>query len=387
LYYNLARMRQKALILFVLLSSVAGAQNIDFTKESSLGNLFIRMYGEVHYTQSLGNGVQNKGQFDAKRIVALFGYQFDRNTQFLTEWELEHANEIFLEQAFIKHRIKSNLSLKAGMLLIPMGLVNENHEPNNFFSVDRPFIDKVIVPTTWRDIGAGITGILPGSGLRYQAYLVNGLISYKDGNAKFAGSNTYRSGRQKGSKSLLSGLPALSAQLEYFGLSNTKIGLSIYSGESNTDAYGDLVSLDEQAIARADSTKVFTNMLGFHFSRNTEKWTVRTQVIYAHNSGVDAYNTRTGADLGRSSLGMYVEVGRPFTKNDKWRIFSRFSYLDTDLTSTELVNEKNKGLNHILTSGFNYMAAQGAVFKLEGQWTQLLNSPDFSINAGIGVWF
>lgn len=374
------------LTILILISAICSAQNIDFTKKSTTGNLFIRMYGEVHYYQPIGGDTYNQGQFDAKRIVALFGYQFDRKTQFVTEWELEHADEIFLEQAFIKHRVAGNMSIKAGMILIPMGIINENHEPNNYYSVDRPVIDRLLVPTTWRDIGIGITGLIPDSDIKYQAYLVNGLLGYADGSPRFKSSNNFRSGRQKGSKTIFSGLPALSTQIEYFGFENGKIGLSWYAGKSNTDAYSGIEKTNEFLTDQADSTTVFTNMLGLHSSFQMGKLNLKSQLIYSHNSGVEEYNAKGNTDLGKSSLGLYVEAGIPITKNEKWIPFLRYSYIDSNLDIGE-VNGVNKGLNHYITTGINYMAAQGAVFKIDGQWSNIHLDSQFQLNAGIGVWF
>ena len=378
----------KASLFFLLVfsSTVSFGQNIDFTKQSTLGNLFIRMYGEVHYIQPVTSGIADQGEIDAQRIVALFGYQFDRKTQFVTEWELEHADEIFLEQAFIKHRVANNLSIKAGMILIPMGLVNEYHEPNNFYSVDRPLIDRVLVPTTWRDIGIGITGLMPASNLRYQLYLVNGFLSYSDGNALFNSRTNFRSGRQKGSQGIFSGAPGISGQLEYFGFENGKIGISAYSGRSNSTAFDGIDTSDESLVSFADSTTVYTNMIGLHGSFTFDKLTLKSQLIFAVNGNVDEYNAVGNTDLGRSSIGGYAELGYPLDEKDKWFVFGRYSYLDS-LLNIGNVNGINQGQNHILTTGINYFAAKGAVFKLDGQWTNLNADSQFIISSGIGVWF
>jgi hypothetical protein len=375
-------------IIFLLFSCAysAQAQNIDFTKNSSLGNLYIRMYGEVHYYQPLKSQTFDQGQFDAKRIVALFGYQFDRKTQFVTEWELEHANEIFLEQAFIKHRIGRNVSIKAGMILIPMGIINEYHEPNNFYSVDRPFVDKTLVPSTWRDIGVGINGLIPTADLRYQLYLVNGLLGYKEDSGKFNMAQNYRSGRQKGSKTIFSGLPALSGQLLYYGMANSKLGLSVYMGQSNSDAYKGLNRDNETLVASADSTVVFTSMVGGHFSSTFDKWNIKTQLISAVNGNTNAYNQKTGSDLSKYTLGFYTELGRSIDEADKWLVFARYGLLDYALEKGK-VNGTNVGLDHIVTFGVNYFAAKGAVFKVDFQTRNLHETPEYSINSGIGVWF
>jgi len=362
------------------------SQNIDFESDKSLGNLFIRMYGEIHYYQPIDNQIYKQGQFDAKRIVALFGYQFNRNTQFITEWELEHADEIFLEQAFIKHRIGSHISLKAGMLLIPMGNINELHEPNNFFSVDRPYIDKVLVPTTWRDIGVGVTGLLPSWDLKYQAYLVNGLLGYSEGSAKFNADKNYRSGRQKGSKTIFSGSPALSSQIEYYGFESGKIGLSWYSGRSNSDSFKGIDRNNEGLVSSADSTTVYTNMFGLHANFEFNRFTLRSQLIYSINNGTEAYNKKGQTDLGARALGFYLEAGMPFTSDKKWSTFSRYSYIDSILENENL-NGVNLGLDHIFTVGVNYKPVEGVIFKIDGQWTNIHINANFQINSGIGVWF
>ncbi len=375
------------LLCLVFLSHLS-AQTIDFENDRSIANLFIKMYGEIQYYQEVDTDTYRPGKLDAKRVVALFGYQFSRNTQFITEWELEHGNEMFVEQAFIKHKLKNNLSLKAGVLLIPMGNINENHEPTNFFSVDRPIIDRNLVPSTWRDIGIGVTGVFPTASLKYQAYLVNGLVGYKEGEGLFQASNTFRGGRQKGIKTILSGMPSFSGQLEYFGLSKTKIGLSIYSGLSNTDAYSGLPKDNSPAVLSADSTVVYSTMTGLHANSVIGQNVVRGQLIYNVNAdNVYAYNAKTGSDLGKSQLGAYVEYGRYFDKDQQWMGFLRYSYFDENLINTDLINTWKD--HHYFTFGFNYQPVNGALFKIDAILYDFDRPEDrrLFINTGIGVWF
>ena len=111
-------------------------------------------YGELTYNQPEGNN----GELDVQRLVLLFGYQFNEKTQFVTEVEFEHVQEVFIEQAFINYAIAPNVSLRGGLMLVPMGIINEFHEPTTFNGVERPEVDNVIVPSTWREIGIGVTG-------------------------------------------------------------------------------------------------------------------------------------------------------------------------------------------------------------------------------------
>ncbi len=375
-------------ILFLLIVGFGKAQTINFDTDRSISNLYIKMYGEIQYYQPVNLDQYAVGKFDAKRLVALFGYQFNKNTQFITEWELEHANEMFVEQAFIKHKLRRNTNLKAGMILIPMGLVNENHEPTQFSSVERPIIDKLLVPTTWRDIGIGLQGIWTNTSIKYQAYLVNGLVGFKNDTGLFRSTDTYRGGRQKGIKTIMSGLPAFSGQLEYFGLQQTKIGLSVYSGFSNTDAYNGLDRKDVESIASADSTRIYSTMIGLHMTTSWKRLNVKLQAIVSVNNNTDAYNQRTGKDLGKVQSGAYIELNRPVTKNNKLVLFSRYSYFLPELGETEQSNSEFVQ-HHYWTNGMYYTLAKGAMLKLDLQWRDFQNRDEdlMTINTGIGVWF
>ena len=144
--------------------------------ESKQGGLVMGAYGEVHYEQPFGNNTKYNGDMDAERMVLLFGYKFDKKTSFITEIEIEHIKEVFLEQAYLNYQAKPWLNVQAGLLLIPMGLMNEYHEPTIFNGVNRPTLANALYPSTWREIGAGVAGNLPNAAIRYQLYAVNGPI-------------------------------------------------------------------------------------------------------------------------------------------------------------------------------------------------------------------
>ena len=135
--------------------------------------LTIGGYGQVDYNQPEGEN----GTLDVHRIVLLLGYKFNDRVQFVTEIEYEHVKEVFIEQAFLSYSLNDNLNIRGGLMLVPMGIVNEYHEPTTFNGVERPNVDKSIVPTTWREIGIGISGRINEASLRYQAYIFNGFVS------------------------------------------------------------------------------------------------------------------------------------------------------------------------------------------------------------------
>lgn len=147
------------------------------------GHLKIGGYGEVHYNQPMSSDVMKNGTLDVHRFVMMMGYQFNDRLQFVTELEFEHVKEFYVEQAFLQYKLNKFINLRGGLILTPMGIVNEYHEPTAFNGVERPQIDNNISPTTWREVGFGITGVILPASLKYQAYVMNGFNSFDIGRA------------------------------------------------------------------------------------------------------------------------------------------------------------------------------------------------------------
>ena len=162
-------------------------------------------YGEMLYNQPEGDN----GTLDVQRLVILAGYKFDDKIQFVTEIEFEHVQEVYVEQAFVNYNVANNVNLRGGLMLVPMGIINEYHEPTTFNGTNRPSMDKSIIPTTWRELGIGVSGKFNSLSLGYQAYIFNGFKSVnsdKLGNVTgglLGGANGLRGGRQKGIESTI----------------------------------------------------------------------------------------------------------------------------------------------------------------------------------------
>jgi hypothetical protein len=139
---------------------------------------------------------------------------------------LEDAGELELEQAYIDFLLKRSFNLRAGMVLVPVGIINERHEPPVFNGVERPFVDTVIVPTTWFDVGVGVHGEV-GNGFRYRAYAMAPLDALE-----FSAEDGIREGRQKGSQANVRNL-AFTARGEYVGVRDLTLGASVWTGESS----------------------------------------------------------------------------------------------------------------------------------------------------------
>lgn len=379
-------MRLSIFLLFCFSSLCLQAQRIDFESDPDK-NLFIKLYGEVHFNQPINKNVREFGVFDVHRLVTLFGYQFNKNTQFVSEIEFEHGDEVFVEQAFIKHKLVSNISLRAGMILVPMSIVNVNHEPTAFNGVERPLVDKHIIPSTWRSIGIGFSGLLPDQSIKYQAYLLEGMKSYDDG-ALLSSSSPVRQSRQKGLTSVNTGLPSVAAELEYFGISGLKMSASYFGGQTESSLNNGLDLNNEQLVLQADSSMVRLRMVTLQGEYNVENFTLRAQGTYGSILDTENYNLFTGSDVGSAFYGFYIEPAFHIMKDDqkKWTFFSRFSMYDTEFSVAEDVANHDTQ-NTVLTSGFGYYFTKGVVGKMDFQ--QIWNDSNMTqtFNAGIGVWF
>ena len=158
-------------------------------ESSDLGSI-IGSYGEVHF-----NSADNLdySSIDVHRMVLLFGYKFSDRVTMATELEIEHVDEVYVEQAFLNYSVNNFLNIKTGLILSPMGIINSYHEPTTFNGVERPNVDKYIIPSTWREVGFGIHGRLLDISINYQAYIINGFNGYDGENGLFSGSNGLKS--------------------------------------------------------------------------------------------------------------------------------------------------------------------------------------------------
>lgn len=191
-------------------------------------------YGEFIYENKrskLENNTKashtNNPQADALRFVLYVGYDFDDKWSLFSEIEVEHANEIYLEQGGIRYTASEAFNWQTGVLLIPVGILNQIHEPTTFFSVSRIEIENKIIPTTWREIGTGIHGAL--GKFHYEIDIVTGL------KANSFSSDGVRSGRQKASKAEARDL-AWVGRFDYKVLSNFTLGVSAYVGKAGGSA-------------------------------------------------------------------------------------------------------------------------------------------------------
>jgi hypothetical protein len=177
---------------------------------------------------------QEPGVIDFHRFVLLLNHGFTSRLRFVGELEIEHAfvegleegGELELEQAYIDFLLSRSFNLRAGMLLMPVGIINERHEPPVYNGVERPFVDTFIIPTTWFEAGVGAHGDV-GHGIRYRGYITAPLNSLEfTAEAGIGGSS------QHGAEANLRNV-AYTGRIEYLGIRGLTLGASGWTGISS----------------------------------------------------------------------------------------------------------------------------------------------------------
>jgi hypothetical protein len=332
------------------LLQINGYQRILQNLEAVPNGMTFGGYAEILYNQPQSAN----GEIDVKRLILLFGYKFDDRTQFVTEVEYEHVKEVYIEQAFVNYAINNSLNIRAGLMLVPMGIINEYHEPTTFNGVERPSMDNKLVPTTWREIGIGLAGRSDALSLRYQAYLFNGFLSHDGTQGLIKGSNGLRSGRQKGAESVFS-TPNLSLKADFYGINGLRLGVSSYFGKTQ--------AVDE-VVSSAGST-VGIAMLGLDARYSYRKFTARGQYIFSTLSDASSYNRFSGRDLGKRMTGFYIEGAYnvlPISYRQRLFAFVRYEDFDTHAAVPDNVLKNPAFHRQEVTTGLSYHLAPGVVF-------------------------
>ena len=386
---------KKNILIINLVSMVLVSSSQNTSERIIANNEGLHIGGYVQIDMNLpvsDDNIHNNAKLDVHRMVTFLGYNFNDKTSFVSEIEFEHVVELYVEQAFLNHKIKPNMSVQAGLILVPMGIQNLYHEPPTFNGVERTNVDKYIVPTTWREMGAGVTGSLEDYDMNYQLMLVNGFNGYDVDGGVFSGKNGLRNGRQKGAESYMTDID-FAGRLSYYGIPGLNLGVSLYSGESETVLYNGLDLNNETAVATADSSKIGIQMIGLDARYNDGPLQARAQYIIAELENTAAYNTFTSSDLGSVMTGYYLEGGYNLfvdkNTNDELIVFARYENYNTHAEMAEGF-ESNLSYNRTeKTIGVTYKVASGAAFKADYQFISNELNPEEStqMNLGVAVWF
>lgn len=319
-------------------------------------------YGELFYQRfddERDNGTPSgrTDQLDLQRAIVYVGYKFNDRWVFNSEIEYEHAGEeVELEFAYLDYLWKPQASFRAGLLLIPMGFINELHEPTVFLGAKRPDIERVIIPATWRENGFGLFG--EAGPLSYRTYIVAGL------NAEGFTSSGIRGGRQEGIESKAEDF-AWVGRLDYRGVPGLLIGGSAYIGDSGQDLTAD----------SGRGLGVATNIYEGHVEWRWKGLEVRALGVRAELDDVAALNSVLGftgsGSIGEKLTGQYVQAGYDLLAGRGGeKAFIPFARWESYNTQDEVpAGFRASGANDIesLTVGFSFKPIEQIVLKVDHQ--------------------
>jgi hypothetical protein len=271
-------------------------------------------YGEFlldHFaaTNQSGADATARSQLDALRGVVYVGYKFNDRILFNSEIEVEHGStgqggEVSLEFAYLDFRITRHLGARAGLLLLPMGWLNEMHEPTTYLSARRPDTEQRILPSTWRENGFGVFG--SAGPVSYRAYLVTGSDAIGGGPSEASGysASGLRGGRQKGARALAESWAGVT-RVDVMPMPGLLAGASAYFGNAGQGADDPLAG---DALIDAET---FIGELHAEY-RGGGLW-LRALGTIASVNDVPAINAARGltgtASVGERLWGWYVEGG------------------------------------------------------------------------------
>ncbi|MEW6989881.1 porin [Colwelliaceae bacterium 6441] len=293
------------------------------SNDSLFTNTTIGGYGELHY-----NNYEDKdAKVDFHRFVLFFGHEFSSKLRFFSEFELEHSlagdgkpGEVELEQAYVEYDYSDTLTTKTGLFLIPVGILNETHEPPTFYGVERNGVEKNIIPATWWEAGVALN-YKAAPGLAFDGAVTSGL--------KVGNDYKIRGGRQKVANASAENL-AYTGRVKYTGVPGLELAATLQYQTDLTQSAG---GVDEAA----------ATMFEAHAIYQVNDFTVRA--LYAAWD-IDGDEAKA---LGRDEqTGWYVEPSYKF--NEKVGVFARYSEYNNEAgaSSANAVESTSLGVNYYL---------------------------------------
>jgi len=341
-------------------------------------------YGELNYSRPTDDAAATTA--DVGRFVLGVTYAFDDRTKLVSEVEVEHAvssaddpGEVEIEQAYIERQIHNSMFAKAGLFLIPVGLINENHEPTHYYGVFRNQVETQIIPTTWREGGFELEGNTLG-GLRWNAGITTGFnLSKWDATSTEGQQAPLGSIHQELALAAADDLAQFVA-LNYTGIPGLRLGASVFTGDAAQGQPG------------FDNNRV--TLWEAHARWNPGNWDL--SALYSRGSisnTRDVNLTLVGNPtlIPESFFGWYVEAAYRANLANDWTLspFARYEQLNTGSSYATLapgLTPDPPSDERIFTAGFNFGLARGVVFKLDYQHFER-DSTSSRFDLGIGYQF
>jgi hypothetical protein len=334
-------------------------------------------YGEIVYQNFSGSRDDGApsgktDELDVLRGILYVGYKWNDRWLLNSELEWEHGStgkggEASVEFAYVDRLIRPALNVRAGLVLLPVGLVNELHEPTVFLGARRPGIENAILPSTWRESGVGLFGEV--GGFAYRTYVVNGL----DARGFTAGG--IRGGRQKGAQAKAEDF-AWVGRLDWTATPGLLAGGSLYLGDSGQGLV-DPTTGSELGVG--------TRLFELHADWRWRGLQARALWVDAELDDVAGLNRAlalTGEkSVGESMDGFYLEAGYDFLARrggeDRLVPFARWETYDTQASVPAGFLRSPASDVEVVTLGIEWFPFEQLVVKGDFQ--------DIGNEAGTGV--
>jgi hypothetical protein len=346
-------------------------------------------YGEIvlnNYRDS-----DRKDEADLKRFVIFVGHKFSDKVRLFSELEVEHAKvdkdggEVAMEQAFIEYGINSSNNFRAGLMLVPLGIVNETHEPTTFYGVERNEVETRIIPSTWRELGFAFQGEAT-TGLEYNVGVSTSPDASQYSQNRGA-SRGFRDLRTSGRQAAVNDT-AVFAALNYRAIPGLLLGAAAFSGDTAQDGIG---ATPRAALVGADAKLTVWDIHAKYTTGNLD-----LQGLYAKGtlSDTDKINSAAGVAVGSNKAapkqfdGWYAQAAYHVWKKADLDVapFVRYERYHTQLEVDAgfIIDPSNN--ETVTTMGVNFKLHPQVVFKLDAQNYRTDNRKD-RVNFGVGYVF
>lgn len=349
-------------------------------------------YGEINYNSYRRDSSRN--QADIRRAVLGVVHQASDKTRIVSELEVEHAvasaddsGEVEIEQLYVEHQLNDNVGVKGGLFLIPMGLLNLNHEPTAFYGVERNFVETAIIPSTWREVGLSAFGV-SDAGLRWDTGITTGFNLGK-WNAGEGMDSPLAAVHQEGQKAKAHDLSWYGA-LSWRGTPGLEVGGGLFTGKAGHNnkeaAPSRLPLLNGARVSLAD----------VHARWTPGKWDLSALYSRGRISNTGDYNLATTLDgsanaIPKTFFGWYTQAAyklweggeyslSPFGRYERFNTAAGYEAMPAGLGIDNARDEKVK------TVGANLRVGQHVVLKADVQrFTE--NKAMDRFNLGLGYLF
>ena len=427
-------MKKYSLLFFVLILSSAwtlSAQEAVSPMQKFLGRLTVGGYGEVALTRNFysdnvyrysnpeAHRGKQHGRFDIPHAVIYIGYDFGKGWSMQTEVEFEHlgtgsaverefeeageweaeieqGGEVELEQFWIQKSFFPELNVRAGHIVVPVGGLNNAHEPLNFFTVYRPEGEYTILPSTWHDTGISVWGDVPlgkkGASMRYEAQVLAGLDAMMFSRDKFIHNGAHSAFEFKVANNYGGAF-----RLDFLPVEGLRLGLSGFAGNTVNNTY------PREQLSEQYNVKGTLLVGAFDMQYKGHGVIVRANADYGHLSDAATVSKlkarRSGGDSPYSSapvataaaaagceagLDIFHFIPR-LRGTQAFYLFGRYEYYDSYIPAAGDAGGFDFTSRHRVVAGINYFPIPQIAVKAEYAHRFLRRdfNPEPSVSLGI----